>query len=179
MTGGHAVPARLPCRCTRLRRRCSRSPPPVLAAQRRGASAVAARAAAASKVALARNRRAMRRASFPANEGSAAREAAFRIEPRAPRRGGVCAERAFAARRERPGGHVVPARLLCTWKGLPALLVLRAVGRAEQPGPVATGRAATPCPPGSRARACGFAGAARALRRPTLAARRARAEMFQ
>jgi hypothetical protein len=38
-----------------------------------------------SKEALARNRRSMPRAGFAANEGAAAREAAFRIEPRAPR----------------------------------------------------------------------------------------------
>jgi hypothetical protein len=46
--------------------------------------AVAARAAAASKVALARNRCVMPGVGFAANEGNAAREAAFRIEPRAP-----------------------------------------------------------------------------------------------
>ena len=76
-----------------------------------------------------------RRAGFAAKEGSAAREAAFRIELRAPasparchRRAGVRAERAVAARRA--SGHAVTLR-----------------------------------PPDSRARARSFAGAAPAVRR--------------
>ena len=88
-----------------------------------------------SKGALARNQRAMQRPRFAANEGSAAREAAFRIELRAPasparchRRAGVRAERAVAARRA--SGHAVTLR-----------------------------------PPDSRARARSFAGAAPAVRR--------------
>src|ERR1035441_838808 len=61
--------------------------------------------------------------SFPANEGSTAREAAFRIEPRAPaspahRRAGLRAERAVGARRERSGGHVASSRLPWTCTGL-------------------------------------------------------------
>jgi len=65
---------------SRLRRRRSCSPPPALTSRQPGASAVAARAAGASRVALARKRR----ACYPTNKGRAAREAAFRIEPRAP-----------------------------------------------------------------------------------------------
>jgi hypothetical protein len=91
-----------------------------------------------SKGALARNQRAMQRPRFAANEGSAAREAAFRIELRAPASPARCHRRA-GVRAERAGG------------------------------PAGTRR-----PPDSRARARGFAGAARALspaRRRAVAAR--------
>jgi hypothetical protein len=50
-------------------------------------------------VALVRNRRAVPRVGFPAIKGNAAREAAFRIEPRAP--AGIRAERAAGVIRAR------------------------------------------------------------------------------
>jgi len=98
--------------------------PPAPASRRPGGRAVAARAGAASKVTLARNRRAVPRAGFAANEGSAARESSVSSRPS---RAGERSEHAAGA-----------------------LLMLFAAARARQ----------SPC-------VCmGFAGAARALRRP-------------
>ena len=89
---GHAVPARLPCTCTG-------ASPALLAARARrsGARAMAARAGVASKAALARKRQ-----RYP-TMSSAAREAAFRIEPRGRTRG---------TRSSRPGasGRAVTVR---------------------------------------------------------------------
>ena len=129
-----------------------------------------------------------RRAGFAAKEGSAGREAAFRIEFRAlfspaQRRAGVRAERTVATRRARPGGHAVPARLPCTgFSDAARALRRRPSPRSRRPGAVRCrsaprspspprdyepntqpgarrprGQAVTPCPPGSRARAWGFA----------------------
>ena len=69
------------------------------------------------------------RSRFAADKGSAAREAAFRIELRASaspaqRRAGVRSERAVGAKRGRPGGHAEPTRFPCTcMRDSPALLV--------------------------------------------------------
>jgi hypothetical protein len=116
--GGHAASTRLPR--TGLRRR------PRPGSRRPGARAVAARADAASNMALARNHRAMPRAGFAANEASAAREAAFRIEssPAAPPshdrrlapRGRTLRSRSRGHARERLSGHGAPARLPRTSK---------------------------------------------------------------
>ena len=116
--GGHAESARLPCTCVELRRRCSCSSPSTPASRSPGARAVAARPSATTKGALARKTR----SSFAANRGSAAREAAFRIEPRAPvcpaqHRGGERAERAVGGSIARAAGRSRPsARLLCTFE---------------------------------------------------------------
>jgi hypothetical protein len=153
--------------------------------------------------------------AFPANEGSAAREAAFRIEPRAPaspaqRRAGVRAERAVGAGPRAAGRTRRVRQTPVHVHGAPALLERFAAARALRnlvgpaPGQCARAGAAwrTPrrllparCPrragyerrtrTGRGARAVGrprrvrrtpmhahggFAGAARALRRPRVLA---------
>jgi hypothetical protein len=98
--GGRGAPARLPGACRAAWARCSCSSPTALASCRLGARAVCTLA----RLEGGAGTEPVPRAGFPANEGSAAREAAFRIEPRAPdspaqRRANVRSERAAAAQR--------------------------------------------------------------------------------
>jgi hypothetical protein len=105
--GGHAASASNPCTCVEASSALLCSSPPLPRPRPVGSAQV--RCA---------------RAGFPVNEGGTAREAAFRIEPRAPvsparRRAGVRFERAVEVERGRSGGYAASARLPCTRKGGP------------------------------------------------------------
>jgi hypothetical protein len=108
---GHAVPARLPCTCM------GASPALLVLAAATHADVSSARrqcgaGARCRGFEKCAGTEPTRRSGFAADEGSAAREAAFRIEPRAPaspdRAARLRAERAVGARRAR--GRAVAAR---------------------------------------------------------------------
>jgi hypothetical protein len=151
-----ALPARLPCAgeaARPLRRPCSRLT---------GQSPVRCRRAAAAR-------------NWPWRETSAVREAAFRIEPRAPasparRRGRPRRTRSRGPARERPGGHAVAARppnsrarerqlrRRSACSSPPELAshrpgVVRAYAPNAQSGSAARSRVVTARPPDSRGRA--------------------------
>jgi hypothetical protein len=143
-SASHAASARLPCTCMGLRRRCScSSPPPAPASPPPGA--VRWRRALARLESGAGTEPA-RRSGFAANEGSAAREAAFRIEPHAPaspaqRRAGVRAERAVEARRAARRARRARAR---PWASPALLVAFAARARVELSSRMCGGRRAPP-----------------------------------